>query len=1043
LRDLYRGIIENLMLKKFSFLFSIPFMGALLIVLIVVLALSTFVESAYDTQTAWAVSYGTHWFEFLLLLIAVNVAGVMIRYKFYKRKKITVFTFHLAFVLILAGAAVTRFISYEGIMHIREEEMAGSMLSDNAYMHVVLESGGQRVESSKEVMLSGLTPRDYRYRTRIGNEKVKIRSTGYMANAMEKYVSEPGGIPYIQLVVVGERQTSVGIPSGETRIAAGMEIGFNSEDTVAILRIFSEGERVHALAPFPVTAMQMGGESRMEYKAGEPIPLNEGTLYMLGHIRMALQKYLPSAKKQLVSAPSRQMGTYQGAVRLKISYRGMTSETVVPGMAGTSGVPVSGNMGDLSYAIVYGSKEVPLPFSLYLKDFEVERYPGSNSPSSFTSEVILIDQEMGIREDRRIFMNNVLKHRGYRFYQASYDNDEQGTVLSVNKDRLGTFITYMGYMVLIGGMILALFVPGTRFARIAKKSASSAKKGFIILLLLGGGISLFSQPIVPPKDVARDFGYLWVQDKGGRFKPMNTLSNEVVRKVTRKTRYREYSPDQVLLGMILYPEAWQQLPLFKIKHPELHRLIGFKGEMVSFNDLMDSTRNAYLLTDLVNGAYAKEVPSQTDLDREVIKLDDRINALFLVQSGGLLRIFPDPEAENHKWTSVSEAMMGKMQHEGDTMTHVFLRYLNAIQNGQYGTADSYLQVLHENQLAREDLLPSQTKKRVEIFYNRINIFPRLTKFYGIFGILLMVLQFLIVFRTPRIFRGLFIAGVVHLAVAFGIHTIALAARWYISGHAPMSNGYESMIFVSWVTLLAGLIFARRSGYAIALTAILAALALLVAQMSNMNPEITNLVPVLKSVWLTIHVTVIMAGYGFLGLASVMGLLNVFLYASLNSPNLRRLREVILEVTRVNHLTLIVGLYFMTAGVFLGGVWANESWGRYWGWDPKETWALITVLVYAFVSHMHRIPGLRGNFAYNLASFIAYSSVLMTYFGVNYFLGGIHSYATGSPFSLPWFTYLIIAVFIGLAFLAYDRQRKLLPEVPDKMDRPERLEEEVQ
>jgi len=1031
------------MLKRLSFLFSMPFMGILLIVLIIVLALTTFVESAYDTQTAWAVSYGTHWFEFLLLLIALNLAGVMIRYRFFRRRKFTIFVFHLAFVLILAGAAVTRFISYEGVMHIRENEKAGSMLSDNAYMQVEIEADGQRVESSREVMLSRLTPGDYRYRTRIGGERVSIRSTGYLAHAMEQYVSAPGGTPYIHLVVVGERQTSVGIPSGETRNAAGMDIAFNNKDTMAVFRIFSDGDGLHALAPFPVTSMQMGGESRKRYEAGDPIPLTEGTLYTIGHIRVALQRYLPSAKKQLVSAPAGQMGTYQGAVRLEIRYRGMTSEIIVPGTSGDEGTPVKGKMGDLSYTIVYGSKEIPLPFSLYLRDFEVERYPGSNSPSSFTSEVTLIDEEMGIREERRIFMNNVLKHRGFRFYQASYDNDERGTVLSVNRDRLGTFITYLGYGVLFAGMILALFVPGTRFARIAAKSAASVKGALVILLLFGGSLSLFSQQLVPPKDVAAGFGKLWVQDKGGRYEPVNTLSSEVVRKVTRKSQYRDFSPDQVLLGMILYPEAWQKLPLFKIKLPELHRMIGYRGEMVSFNDLMDSTGNAYLLTDLVNEAYSKEVPSQTELDREVIKLDDRINALYLVQSGGLLRIFPDPEAENHKWVSVSEALMGHMQAKTDTMASVFLRYLNAVQNGQYGVADSYLQILYENQVDNEELLPSDTKKQMEILYNRISIFPKLTKFYGIFGILLVVIQFLIVFRPRRIFRWLFIVGVIHLAVAFVIHTIALAARWYISGHAPMSNGYESMIFVSWVTLLAGLIFARRSGYAIALTAILSALALMVAGMSNMNPEITNLVPVLKSVWLTIHVTVIMAGYGFLGLGSILGLLNIFLYASLGSSSVGRLRDVIVEVTRVNHLTLIVGLYFMTAGVFLGGVWANESWGRYWGWDPKETWALITVLVYAFVTHMHRIPGLRGNFAYNLASFIAYSSVLMTYFGVNYFLGGIHSYASGSSFKLPWFTYLIIAMFIGLAVLAYDRQRKYLPEVGDNMDRPDPLNREVE
>jgi len=226
---------------------------------------------------------------------------------------------------------------------------------------------------------------------------------------------------------------------------------------------------------------------------------------------------------------------------------------------------------------------------------------------------------------------------------------------------------------------------------------------------------------------------------------------------------------------------------------------------------------------------------------------------------------------------------------------------------------------------------------------------------------------------------------------------------------------------------------KRSGYAMGLTAILSALALMVAGMSNMNPEITNLVPVLKSPWLTIHVAVIMAGYGFLGLASIMGLLNVVLYATLSPSNRERILEVINQVTKVNQLTLIVGLYFMTAGVFLGGVWANESWGRYWGWDPKETWALITVLVYAFVTHMHRIPGMRGTFAFNLASFISYSSVIMTYFGVNYFLGGIHSYASGSAFKVPIAVYVAVGLLTALCIYAYRRQNRVLPETAEGED----------
>lgn len=1002
------------------------FMGVLLILLIVILALATFIESAYDTSTAWAVVYGTRWFEVLMILIAANIVGVMIRYRFFSRKKLVVLVFHLAFLMILLGAAITRFISYEGTMHIREKAISNTMLSDNGYMSVVLEANGDSVVHQKEVMITELTPRDYRMLTRVGGEKVRIRSTGYMSDAVEQYVAAPDGDPYLQLVIVGERQATIGLPSGDLRTVMGMEISFNSDDTTAILRFVSEGDELYVLAPFPVTSMQMGATGGMEYPALEPVLVNEGVLYAFGHMRMALQDYMPSARKRLVKAPAGERGSHLSAVRLEIKYRGMTSELYVPGLPRLSGKPVSGSMGDLAYSVTYGSKEIAVPFSLFLKDFEVERYPGSNSPSSFASEVVLVDKELGIQEDRRIFMNNVLKHRGYRFYQSSYDNDELGTVLSVNKDWAGTFVTYLGYILLIGGMVLALFIKGTRFSVIAKNTSSAAKKTVLLLLLFGIGIPVFAQE-VPPRDVAREFGTLWVQDKGGRFKPMNTLSNEVVRKVTRKNRYEDYTSDQVMLGMMLYPDLWQDKPLFKVKHPEIHEVIGYKGELVSFNDLMDSTGRSYLLSAMVNEAFGKMVAAQTDLDKEVIKIDDRINAMFLVQSGGLLTIFPDEESENHKWTSVSEALSGHMTQEGDSVGMVFLKYLNAVRSGDYATAGAHLSFLKEIQDNKESLIPPETRKNLEIVYNNIRIFPRLARFYGLFGVLMMIFQFLIVFRPRKLYSWLFRVGVIHLVVAWVIHTLVLVARWYIGGHAPMSNGYESMIFVSWVTLLAGLIFIKRSGYAIALTAILSALSLMVAGMSNMNPEITNLVPVLKSPWLTIHVAVIMAGYGFLGLASIMGLMNVVMYAGLNHSNKERLGEVIQQVTQVNHLTLIVGLYFMTAGVFLGGVWANESWGRYWGWDPKETWALITVLVYAFVTHMHRIPGMRGTFAFNLASFVAYSSVMMTYFGVNYFLGGIHSYAGGSAFKVPVAVYVTITLLIVLCIFAYRRQMKVLPD----------------
>jgi cytochrome c-type biogenesis protein CcsB len=234
----------------------------------------------------------------------------------------------------------------------------------------------------------------------------------------------------------------------------------------------------------------------------------------------------------------------------------------------------------------------------------------------------------------------------------------------------------------------------------------------------------------------------------------------------------------------------------------------------------------------------------------------------------------------------------------------------------------------------------------------------------------------------------------------------------------MSNGYESMIFISWVTILAGFIFSRKSAFALSATAVLASLTLMVAHLSFMDPEITNLVPVLKSYWLTLHVSVITGSYGFLGLGAILGLITMILLLLSNDDNRQRISNTIDELTVINYKTLTLGLYFLTIGTFLGAVWANESWGRYWGWDPKETWSLITIIIYSIVIHSRNIPGMKDIFTYNLISVFAFSSVLMTYFGVNYYLSGMHSYASGDPVPVPSFVYVAVILLTLLSLLAY-------------------------
>jgi cytochrome c-type biogenesis protein CcsB len=261
-----------------------------------------------------------------------------------------------------------------------------------------------------------------------------------------------------------------------------------------------------------------------------------------------------------------------------------------------------------------------------------------------------------------------------------------------------------------------------------------------------------------------------------------------------------------------------------------------------------------------------------------------------------------------------------------------------------------------------------------------------------------------------------------MIIGFGLHLIGMGMRWYIAGHAPWSNAYESIVFIAASTVVAGLVFARKSPFTLGATALLAGVTMGVAHMNFVNPEITNLVPVLKSYWLMIHVATIISGDGFLGLGSILSLLVLVLFIMKKEHNSENIDRAIKELTSIAEMSLIVGLFLMTAGNFLGGVWANESWGRYWGWDAKETWAAVTILVYATVLHLRFIPKFNNPFAFNVASLWAYSSVIMTYFGVNYYLSGLHSYAAGSPVPIPdWVPYSVAALFILTLLAAKSRE----------------------
>jgi cytochrome c-type biogenesis protein CcsB len=631
-------------------------------------------------------------------------------------------------------------------------------------------------------------------------------------------------------------------------------------------------------------------------------------------------------------------------------------------------------------------------------------------------------------------MNNILKYKRYRFYQSSYDRDELGTVLSVNHDPAGLIVTYTGYALLFLFIILSLLIRNSQFRTIRAGAWSSPLRKtatlMLFIIVLSGLGPLSAQKFIAGREAASEFGKVLVQDQKGRTKPLFTLSSDILRKVSRENTFSGNSPMQVYLGLYFDFDNWKDVPMIRVSNRDLQKTLGIRSNMAAFSDLVSLEGNgAYKLSDEINAAYEKSPGERNKFDKEVMKVDERVNIIYMIYKGDFMKVFPLKDGTMN-WGSPQEAMKHAVSREDSVYLGNIVPLLSeALQvNNKLKVAQIYESVKgYQERFGGYDL-PSETKIKAEQLYYRMGIFEKLFPFYETIGLLMLISLIAMVIagkkKKPLIVKVLawiLLAGLL-------MHTFGIGLRWYVAGHAPLSNGYESMIFISWVTLLAGFIFSRKSDFALSATAVLAGMTLLVAHLSFMDPEITNLVPVLKSYWLTLHVSVITGSYGFLGLGAILGIITMILLMLVNEKNRERISETIDELAVINFRTLTLGLYFLTIGTFLGAVWANESWGRYWGWDPKETWSLITIIVYTLVTHSRMIPGMKSIYTFNLLSLFGFSSVLMTYFGVNYYLSGLHSYASGDPVPVPSFVYITIIALVGLCLLAYMKYRKLVKTI---------------
>lgn len=511
-----------------------------------------------------------------------------------------------------------------------------------------------------------------------------------------------------------------------------------------------------------------------------------------------------------------------------------------------------------------------------------------------------------------------------------------------------------------------------------------------------------------PAPEAAGFGKLLVQTSSGRVSPINTYSSELIRKIYRKNNFPGQTPDQSFLRILSAEPSIREAPIIYISDKSIRERFKSQGKHIAYKSLFDSRGN-YILAAEMENIYSKAPGERSKSDKELIKLDEKANILYTLFNGGMMNIFP---ADNG-WLTPGDDLSNLAGQDSLFVAGSLRWYLDALSEGDLTTASQVRGMIDAYQKAKiTGTVVSDRKINAEIFYNNTGFFRWAFRLYLILGAVLLFTIFSGRRKTVsiRILTASIFAVFLWQGVGMGL-------RWYISGRGPWANTYETMVYVGWITVLAGLIFSRRSPLVLALGTLMGGVILFVSNLSWLDPQITPLVPVLKSPWLMIHVSVITASYGFFGICALAGITSMILLLG---------GKINHDLRRVNEMSMIIGLALLTIGIFFGAIWANESWGRYWGWDPKETWALITMIVYAIITHSRFIPGLNNYFAFNAMSAAVILSVLMTFFGVNYYLSGLHSYGnSGMVSSVPVF--IAVCALGLLILLAGIKYRKLVRE----------------
>ena len=614
-------------------------------------------------------------------------------------------------------------------------------------------------------------------------------------------------------------------------------------------------------------------------------------------------------------------------------------------------------------------------FALTLNDFEVEYYPGTDSPMDYVSH---LDAE-GTRVD--VTMNNIGRFRGFRFTQAGYDNDMLGSSLRVLYDPWGIALTYIGYALLLFSMVVLLCGRSTQLLMWYRKALeSNSLKAVALLFFIGLPLSAgAAEPRRIDRDVTDAFAKIAVY-YNGRVCPVNTVAVDFVTKLSGKASWHDYDADEIFAGWTFNSSAWESVPMIRIKDKVAQKALGIKGQWASYDDFWNSL-NVYKLKSPLGAAYRD---GDADMVKHLRDADEKFNVIRMFYNGGLLRMFPYTGPDGRvSWLAPGQKDVALDLPEKEwNFVRRSMDYLtesvSASDNAR--AVEIAGKIIDYQRVRASQIMPSELRLNLERVYNALNSSRWQVMLYLTLSLLLAICFSLGVADRRDMMFGYAIIAVMALHL-----TVLLVLRWIVSGHVPLSNGFETMQFMAWSVLVLTLLMHAKFPIVIGFGPLLASFAMLVAMIGSGSPQITPLMPVLHSPLLSVHVMVIMFSYALFAMMMLVGIQGLICYR-------RRDYARSESLAALSHLMLYPAVFLLTAGIFIGAVWANVSWGRYWSWDPKEVWALITMLIYMAPFHSSSIKCFRSTKFFHFYCVLAFLSVLITYFGVNFLLGGMHSYA---------------------------------------------------